>query len=425
LPARATVVGSLHEQTGEGATADVKDDSQTKSRHDQQWAYPPPIENLETWTVMNWDWFDPTHSHQILWPNQEYKPDLDILVAGCGTNQAAIYAFTNPKANVVAIDVNQTALNHERYLKDKYDLDNLELRLLPISELSKLDRDFDLVVATGVLDHLRDPQAGLQALAGCLRKDGVIAGMVNAKYGRTGVDLLESVFRDMGLRQDKASIKLVKEVISVLPKGHPLRDYLKLVDDLKSDEALVEAFLHSRQRSFTVDECIELVTSAELTFQGWFHKMPYYPHDLFAKNSKFHLFIDAMPESKVWSVMERIQTMNTSHFFMACRRDRPKKHYKVDFSKVGSLDYVPLLRTRCGVTDTEMFGPGWRLPLSPAELAFARQIDGRRSIREIAESVAQGDDQPENSAGELGKFGRKLFQSLWRLDLVTVALPTK
>jgi SAM-dependent methyltransferase len=403
----------------------VKDDSQTKSRHDQQWAYPPPIENLETWTVMNWDWFDPAHSHQILWPNQDYKPDLDILVAGCGTNQAAIYAFTNPKANVVAIDVNQTALNHERYLKDKYDLDNLELRLLPISELSKLDRDFDLVVATGVLDHLRDPQAGLQALAGCLRKDGVIAGMVNAKYGRTGVDLLESVFRDMGLRQDKASIKLVKEVISVLPKGHPLRDYLKLVDDLKSDEALVEAFLHSRQRSFTVDECIELVTSAELTFQGWFHKMPYYPHDLFAKNSKFHLFIDAMPESKVWSVMERIQTMNTSHFFMACRRDRPKKHYKVDFSKVGSLDYVPLLRTRCGVTDTEMFGPGWRLPLSPAELAFARQIDGIRSIRAIAESVAQGDDHPENSAGELGKFGRKLFQSLWRLDLVTVALPTK
>jgi hypothetical protein len=36
--------------------------------------------------------------------------------------------------------------------------------------------------------------------------------------------------------------------------------------------------------------------------------------------------------------------------------------------------------------------------------------------------VAEGDDQPENSAGELGKFGRKFFQSLWRLDLIAVAL---
>jgi hypothetical protein len=49
-------------------------------------------------------------------------------------------------------------------------------------------------------------------------------------------------------------------------------------------------------------------------------------------------------------------------------------------------------------------------------------IDGRLTIREIAECVAQGDDPPQNDAGELGRFGRKLFQSLWRLDLVAVAL---
>jgi hypothetical protein len=36
--------------------------------------------------------------------------------------------------------------------------------------------------------------------------------------------------------------------------------------------------------------------------------------------------------------------------------------------------------------------------------------------------VAQGDDSPQNDAGELGKFGRKLFQSLWRLDLAAMAL---
>ena len=396
-----------------------------ESRRDQRWRYPPPIEDLEAWGVMNWDWFDPVHAHRILWPNRKYKADLDILIAGCGINQAAVFAFTNRKAKVVAVDISESALEHQQHLKDKYGLDNLELHLLPIEELLTLGLDFDLVVATGVLDHMEDPLAGMKALAGCLRRDGVIAVTLHAKYGRIGVELMESVFDDMGLRQDKASVKLAKEMISVLPKGHPLRHYLKIVDDLRSDAALVDTFLHPPQRSFTVDECIDLVTSAELVFQGWFHKMPYYPHDMFAKTGKFHLFIEALPENKVWSVMERIQTMNTSHFFMACRPDRPKKQYKIDFSKVASLDYVPLLRTHCGVSDTEVFGPGWHMALSPAELSFVRYMDGRRTIREIAECVAQGDDPPENSAGELGKFGRKLFQSLWRLDLVAMALNAK
>jgi hypothetical protein len=36
--------------------------------------------------------------------------------------------------------------------------------------------------------------------------------------------------------------------------------------------------------------------------------------------------------------------------------------------------------------------------------------------------VAQADEQSEIGAGELGRLGRKLFQSLWRLDFVAMAL---
>jgi hypothetical protein len=38
---------------------------------------------------------------------RNYRPDLDILIAGCGTNQAAVFAFGNPDANVVGIDISQ------------------------------------------------------------------------------------------------------------------------------------------------------------------------------------------------------------------------------------------------------------------------------------------------------------------------------
>lgn len=85
------------------------------SRQYERWTY-PPIEDLESWTTSNW-WFDPSHAHRILWPDREYKPDLDILIAGCGTNQAAVFAFTNRAARVVAVDISQPSLDHQQYLR--------------------------------------------------------------------------------------------------------------------------------------------------------------------------------------------------------------------------------------------------------------------------------------------------------------------
>jgi hypothetical protein len=39
--------------------------------------------------------------------------------------------------------------------------------------------------------------------------------------------------------------------------------------------------------------------------------------------------------------MERIHTKNACHFFLACRPDRPKESYVIDFSTTACLDYVP------------------------------------------------------------------------------------
>jgi hypothetical protein len=288
--------------------------------------------------------------------------------------------------------------------------------------LSTLGLDFDLVVSTGVLHHLADPLVGMKALAGCVRPDGAIGVMVYARYGRIGVELLESVFRDMELGQDDTSVQIVKETISLLPPDHPLRTYLKIARDLESsDAAVVDTFLHGRQRSYTIDECIDLVTSAGLEFQGLLLKAPYYPHELFAPGTAAYQAIHGLPETELWSVMERIHTTNACHFFMACRPDRPKESYTIDFSAEGSLDYVPMFRLRCGLEGSEIFRSDWRKNLNATQLTFVQRIDGRRTIREIASSVAQSGSRRADVA-ELEKFGRKLFQSLWRLDFLAMGL---
>jgi SAM-dependent methyltransferase len=390
------------------------------SRQYERYRYPQPVQDLEAWLADNWQWFDPSHAHRILWPDREYKSDLDILVAGCGTNQAAVFAFTNRDAKVVAVDVSQPSLDHHQYLKDKHGLNNLELHRLSIEELPTLGRDFDLIVSTGVLHHLADPQAGMNAVARCLRPDGVIAVMLYAKFGRFGIDMLQSVFRDLGLGQNESSIALVRQTLSLLPADHPVQPYLRVARELQFDEALVDTFLPGRERSHTVDDCIDLVTSAGLVFQGWFHKAPYYPNSLAPPNAVFSA-VNALTEPTLWSVRERLHPVNACHFFMACRPERPKESYTVDFSRQDCLDYVPLMRMRCGLSGTEIFRPGWRAALNSAQLPLVQHVDGKRTIRDIAASVHSGASS-RGSVPRAEKFARKLFEALWRLDFVAMAL---
>ncbi|OBH01365.1 hypothetical protein A5696_13495 [Mycobacterium sp. E2699] len=403
-------------------TADPRSD--VVSRQYERWRYPRPIQDLDSLGDGTWHWFDPSRFHRMLWPDRDYKPDLDILIAGCGTNQAAVFAYRNPGAKVVGVDISQPSLDHQQYLKDKHGLSNLEVHLLPIEELPTLNRDFDLIVSTGVLHHMADPLVGMKAVGACLRREGAIGLTLYAKYGRTGVEMLQSVFRDMGLRQDDKSVHIVKEMISALPAEHPLRTYFRAEGDweLQYDAAVVDTFLHGRDRSFDVDGCIDLVTNAGLEFQGWLLNSPYYSHDWFTPGTATYDALNALPERELWSVMERMHIFSACHFFMACRPDRPKQSYRIDFAEPGYLDYVPMMRLQCGLSGADIVRPGGSMTLNAAQLPFVEHVDGRRTIREIAARVAQGTSRRAD-VGELEKFGRKLFQSLWRLDFVQMTLP--
>ncbi|BBZ40911.1 class I SAM-dependent methyltransferase [Mycobacterium conspicuum] len=392
----------------------------------ESWTYPEPIQDLRAWTENNWEWFDPVHAHPILWPDREYRDNLDILIAGCGANQAAIFAYTNRAANVVAVDTCQPSLDHQQFLKDKYGLRNLELRRLPLQDVQTLGRDFDLIVSTGALHHLPDPAAGMKALGACLRRDGALGVMLYAKYGRIGIEMLQLAFSNMGLRPDAESVEKVKEILLALPPEHPVHNYFKMAPvSAQYDAALASVFLRGPERSFTVDESLELVDSAGLAFQGWLINAPYYPHDWFSPGGSLDQAMSALPEAKLWSVIEDLHVLNACHFFIACRPDRPKKSYTIDFSTADALDYVPRMRMRCGLDSEEIYRPNWRTGLTPAQLRFVQQVDGRQTIRQIARRLAQSKELPRAGAAELEEFGRKLFESLWRLDFVAMTKKPK
>jgi hypothetical protein len=331
-----------------------------------------------------------------------------------------VFAYTNPGARVVAIDVSQSSLDHHRFLKDKYGLKNLDLHRLPIEEVGTLERDYDLVVSTGVLHHMADPKAGMRALAARLRPDGVAAIMLYARYGRIGVEIMQAIFREIGLTQDEASLFTVKEAIALLPADHPVRSYLSFAPDLRFDAGLVDTFLHGRDRSYTVDDCLDLVASAGLVFQGWFLKSGYEPPT--PPGGGFYSAVAALPDRQRWGVMERINTRNGCHFFTACRADRPPTTYRVDLASPAILEAVPHFRHRCGLDGTTVYRYDWRLPLEPLQATFVGLVDGRRTLREIVAQAAQEPAAAGHDPQRLATLARTLFQSLVNRDFVVLGL---
>lgn len=386
----------------------------------RKWVYPEPIVDLPGWLAGNWQWFDPSHAHRMFWPDRDYAADMDILIAGCGSNQAAVFAHTNPAARVVAIDVSQPSLDHHRVLKDKYGLENLELRLLPIEDVGSLGREFDLVVSTGVLHHMASPETGMRALAARLKPHGVAAIMLYARYGRIGVEIMQAIFREIGLKQDEASLFTVKEAIALLPADHPVRSYLSFAPDLRFDAGLVDTFLHGRDRSYGVDDCLELVASAGLVFQGWFLKSSYEPPS--APGGGFYEAVAALPDRQRWGVMERINTRNACHFFTACRADRPPATYAVDPATPAVLDAVPHFRYRCGLDGAAVYRPDWRLAVEPAQAALVRLVDGRRTLREIVAAAAHEPAAAGLAPERLEALACSLVHALVNRDFLALGL---
>src|SRR4051794_10524162 len=88
----------------------------------ERYPYPPPVDALggdrSAWS----DGQRRRHEHHLLWPARPFREDQSILVAGCGTSQAAKYAVRWPAARVTGIDFSATSIQCTGALKDAYGL---------------------------------------------------------------------------------------------------------------------------------------------------------------------------------------------------------------------------------------------------------------------------------------------------------------
>ena len=235
--------------------------------------YPPPVADLDAYRRT---WTDERRREETLrvWPDGSVGDDRTILVAGCGTAQAAKYAVRYPRAHVVGIDVSERSLAETRRLVDHYGLTNVELHRLPIEQVERLGRQFDQVVSTGVLHHLADPDAGLTSLASVIGPRGALEAMVYAPYGRTGVAMMQEYCRLLGVEPTSSDVAELVDALRELPLHHPLSHLLRDTPDSADDDALADALLNPRERAYSVPDVMSWLERAGLRFGRWIRQAP-------------------------------------------------------------------------------------------------------------------------------------------------------
>ena len=384
--------------------------------------YPPPVDDLDAYRDR---WADDArrraefHRH---FPERPFTGDLNILVAGCGTSQAARHALRWPNGRVTGIDVSETSLHETDLLRERYSLENLSLHQLPIERAAELEDDFDLIICTGVLHHLADPGLGLEALSKAVRPDGSLHLMVYGRYGRTGVSMMQEYAHLLGIRPTDEEMAALESTLREIPTVHPLSPMLRTTPDFRSPDALADALLNPRERTYTVPELLGLLADHGLRLDRWFHQAPYRPQCGAPATTLHAGRLADLDEPDQYAAMELYRGSMTRHTAIARHAQHPQEPSRTRLT----LDAVPMLlpdvvivedRLPDGAaavvintahTDTDLV-----LAITPDEKDIVDRIDGVRTAGDIAASVASTGDPVDGRV--LG-----LLEKLWLWDHIVV-----
>lgn len=384
--------------------------------------YPAPLKSLDEHRDLYQNPDRRRAQFHLLWPNEPLRDNLEILVAGCGTSQAARYALREPNARVIGIDISETSLRHTHELKQKYDLKNLELHQLPVESIGELGRAFDHIVCTGVLHHLPDPDAGLCVLRDALNPNGALHLMVYAAYGRAGIYMIKEYCRLLGITSSDQDLRDLGATLRTLPGDHPLALAMQGAFDLDNPDALADALLHPIDRAYTVPELYDLIERCGLSFGRWTEQAPYLAQCGVLAKTPHAARLAALPPPQEYAAMELFRGLMIKHNVIAYRDDRAGEIQPITFAGNRWPRYIPIL-VPWTVCVRERVPPGsvavlinrahpftdLILAIDAFEDSLLGAIDGQRTLAEIILTAGKSGDESR---------ARKFFERLWQYDQV-------
>jgi SAM-dependent methyltransferase len=338
----------------------------------------------------------PEVNHYLFGGRRDFRRPFRALVAGGGTGDAAIMlgqqlADRGGAGEVVYLDISAAARRTAEARALARGLTNIAFVTGALEDLPSLGiGPFDYIDCCGVLHHLDDPAAGLRALAAVLDERGGMGLMLYGEYGRTGVYPMQAMLRDLGGDLPlKRTVTLARQLMAALPKTNWLRHNPYLGDHERSDAELVDLFLHSRDRAFTVPQLAELARSADLDIVAFIEPARYEPATYLGDPDLLER-LDGLGRLERAGFAEALAGNMKKHIFYAAKSGtgdgrvaRPDRPEAVPI--LGRLPAAPLAAAlkREAVLKVDLDGVALSLPMPALAAEIVARIDGKTTLTKL------------------------------------------
>lgn len=236
-----------------------------------KYIYPKPCENInEEWIKVNrFQLCDPNYLWHKIWPEKEYsRKALKILIAGCGSDQAAIIAKCNPIHEFVGIDLSKNSLAHQKKLIDNNNIKNLKLICDDFRKV-KFNSKFDYIISSGVIHHLENIDSALSYFYENLKDDGAVFLMVYGDQQSAGINNIKKVFRSLNFSHNQDSIESIRKIIFKLKEHHPAKIFANLYSDMNNDSGIVDTFMHPEENFFNIKNFMKILKRNNLIIKNF------------------------------------------------------------------------------------------------------------------------------------------------------------
>jgi tetratricopeptide (TPR) repeat protein/SAM-dependent methyltransferase len=226
------------------------------------------------------------------------KPDIDILIAGCGTGQHAIETAQRfVGASVLAVDLSLASLAYAKRKTVALGRSNVEYGQADILKLGALGRTFDLIESSGVLHHLGDPLAGWNVLLSLLRPGGFMMIGLYSEIARAAIVRTRAFIAEQGYGATARDIRRCRQAL--IASGREFSNVIASVDFF-STSGCRDLLFHVQEHRFSIPEIARFIAQNGLAFVGFdldhFTLQRYiakFPHDT------------AMSDLASWEMFER------------------------------------------------------------------------------------------------------------------------
>ncbi|PSO51472.1 MAG: SAM-dependent methyltransferase [Cyanobacteria bacterium SW_9_44_58] len=355
--------------------------------------YPFPPEPLldEPPPGYNWRW-SWIAAYAFCTGRKPAQQDIRILDAGCGTGVGTEYlGHLNPDASVMGIDISEETLEVAQQRCQRSGTTNVEFQQLNVEEAQTLEGQFEMINCVGVLHHLPDPAAGIQALAQKLAPGGIMHIFVYGELGRWEVRLMQNaiaLLQQDNPRDYRQGVKIGRKLFETLPENNRIvkREKERWALDNQRDACFADMYLHPQEIDYNINTLFALIEQSGLDFVGFSNPEFWQLERLLGKAPELLEQAQSLPERDQYRLIELLDPEVSHYEFFLAKPPLPQWDWSTDNDFLAAIpERHPCME---GWESQNLFNADYELvSLSQIEFKLLQAIDSnqtqQQSLREI------------------------------------------